>query len=116
MPTYVYECSNPAHHRFEKFQSFSEPPVAECPSCGASVRRVIYPAGVIFKGPGFYKTDNAPNAATASGDDKPAEDGKAEKPVEGTAKPADGAKAPAEAKKPDDAKAESSKPAASAAE
>ncbi len=72
MPTYDYECNGDAHHRFEQFQRFSDPPVAECPECGAPVRRVIHATGVIFKGPGFYKTDNAPKS-TASDDAPPAE-------------------------------------------
>lgn len=65
MPTYDYECNGEARHRFEQFQRFSDPPVAECHVCGASVRRVIHATGVIFKGPGFYKTDNAPKSAKA---------------------------------------------------
>lgn len=68
MPTYEYECHGTAQHRFEKFQRFSEPPVQACPECGSLVRRVIFPAGVIFKGPGFYKTDARVAAKT---DDKP---------------------------------------------
>ncbi len=65
MPTYDYQCDGPQHHRFERFQRFSEPPVTVCPECGAEVHRVIHPVGVLFKGPGFYKTDNAPKAAKA---------------------------------------------------
>jgi predicted nucleic acid-binding Zn ribbon protein len=29
-----------------------------CPECGGRVRRLIQPAGIIFKGKGFYVTDN----------------------------------------------------------
>jgi putative FmdB family regulatory protein len=65
MPTYDYQCDGPQHHRFERFQRFSEPPVTVCPDCEAAVHRVIHPVGVLFKGPGFYKTDNAPKAAAA---------------------------------------------------
>jgi putative FmdB family regulatory protein len=72
MPTYEYECESPPHHRFEQFQRFSDPPVETCPACGATVHRVIHATGVIFKGPGFYKTDNAPKAATVAKDAKPA--------------------------------------------
>ena len=66
MPTYEYECESPQHHRFEQFQRFSDPPVETCPACGATVHRVIHATGVIFKGPGFYKTDNAPKATAAA--------------------------------------------------
>lgn len=57
MPTYEYECLS-CGHRFEKRQRFSEDPVAECPECGCQVRRVLYPAGIIFKGSGWYITDS----------------------------------------------------------
>ena len=40
----------------------SDDPLKECPSCGSEVRRVIYPAGVIFKGTGFYITDSRKSA------------------------------------------------------
>ena len=33
-------------------------PLSECPSCGAAtMRKLIAPAGVIFKGSGFHKND-----------------------------------------------------------
>lgn len=94
MPTYDYECEGQGRHRFERFQRFSDPPVQECPECGLPVRRVIYPVGVLFKGPGFYKTDNAPKAATATEDG--AKDGDAK--GDGAEKPAGAAKPAAESK------------------
>ncbi len=57
MPTYEYECDD-CHHRFEKKQSFDARPIAKCPRCGGRLRRVFHPAPVIFKGSGFYITDN----------------------------------------------------------
>jgi putative FmdB family regulatory protein len=56
MPIYEYECTT-CGHRFEVKQRFSDEPVASCPSCGNAVRRLLYPAGIIFKGSGFYITD-----------------------------------------------------------
>jgi putative FmdB family regulatory protein len=57
MPTYEYEC-NRCGHRFEVFQSMSEPPRKRCPRCRGAVRRLIGTgAGMIFKGSGFYVTD-----------------------------------------------------------
>ncbi len=56
MPTYEYRC--PEGHEFEVFQKMSEPPVADCPSCGAEAERLMSTgAGLLFKGPGFYITD-----------------------------------------------------------
>ena len=57
MPTYEYQCKTCGHH-FDRVQRFSDDPVKECPDCGAEVRRVIHPAGVIFKGAGWYITDS----------------------------------------------------------
>ncbi len=31
---------------------------APCPSCGAAAARQFFPAGIVFKGSGFYKTDS----------------------------------------------------------
>ena len=35
-----------------------EPGPARCERCGGELRRVIYPAGIIFKGSGFYRNDS----------------------------------------------------------
>jgi predicted nucleic acid-binding Zn ribbon protein len=39
-------------------QRMSEDPLTECPECDGKVHRVIQPVGIIFKGSGFYITDN----------------------------------------------------------
>jgi putative FmdB family regulatory protein len=57
MPIYLYECDS-CGIRFERLQRFSEEPLTECPECDGRVHRVIQPVGVIFKGSGFYITDN----------------------------------------------------------
>jgi putative FmdB family regulatory protein len=57
MPTYDYECTK-CGHRFEKFQSMSDPLVKTCPKCKGKVKRLIGAgAGLLFKGEGFYITD-----------------------------------------------------------
>jgi putative FmdB family regulatory protein len=63
MPTYVYECGD-CGVRFERLQSYSDPTLKECPECAGHVHRVIQPVGVIFKGSGFYVTDNKSKSST----------------------------------------------------
>jgi predicted nucleic acid-binding Zn ribbon protein len=52
-------------------------PVKVCPECGGDVHRLIQPVGIIFKGSGFYVTDNRAKSSTATpgsvkkSDDKP---------------------------------------------
>lgn len=67
MPTYVYACDT-CQVQFEKFQSFHDEPLRECPSCQSAVRRVLQPAGIVFKGSGWHITDykGSSNAVTSS--------------------------------------------------
>ncbi len=65
MPLYEYQCKE-CGLRFERRQSFSEPPVSICPECEGEVVRLIQPAGIIFKGSGFYVTDNRAKSSTAT--------------------------------------------------
>jgi putative FmdB family regulatory protein len=52
MPTYEYECDQ-CGHRFERFEKMSAQPLAECPECGSSVRRLFGSGGgVLFRGRG----------------------------------------------------------------
>ncbi len=60
MPIYVYRCEK-CGLQFEKFQHFNDEPVKVCPECGGPVHRVYQPVGIIFKGSGFYVTDNRSN-------------------------------------------------------
>jgi len=57
MPIYEYRCES-CGYQFERMQSFSAEPLRECPRCQGTVHRVISPVGIIFKGSGFYITDN----------------------------------------------------------
>jgi putative FmdB family regulatory protein len=66
MPTYDYLCQT-CSHRFETWQKMTDEPLTTCPECGSHIRRVLYPAGVVFKGSGFYKTDHGNTSAMASG-------------------------------------------------
>ena len=66
MPTYEYLCRE-CSHRFETWQKMTDEPLTICPECGGPIRRVLFPAGIVFKGPGFYKTDHS-NSASAVGE------------------------------------------------
>src|SRR5260370_15300176 len=56
MPTYEYECDK-CKHKFEVFQSMTEPPRKRCPKCRGKVRRLVSGgAGIVFKGSRFYAT------------------------------------------------------------
>ena len=57
MPTYEYRCTSCEEH-LEVVQSFSDKPLTKCPHCKGQLRKVFSPVGIVFKGSGFYKTDN----------------------------------------------------------
>ena len=57
MPTYEYECTACGQH-IEVFQRISEEPLKICGVCGGALRKVFHPAGIVFKGSGFYATDS----------------------------------------------------------
>ena len=57
MPTYEYLCGNCG--KFEEIQSIKSSALTECPTCHGNVKRIISGGnGMIFKGSGFYQTDN----------------------------------------------------------
>ncbi len=64
MPLYEYQCQE-CGLRFERRQTFAEDPVKTCPECAGPVVRLIQPAGIIFKGSGFYVTDHRSKSSTA---------------------------------------------------
>jgi putative FmdB family regulatory protein len=70
MPTYVYECSN-CNDVFEVEQRITENPLDEC-RCGSkgTVKRLIQPVGVMFKGGGFHINDYASSSAPAQSEAK----------------------------------------------
>ena len=68
MPTYEYACTSCGQH-VEIFQRLAEPPLETCVACGGHMRKVFFPAGIVFKGSGFYATDSrAKSNASASSD------------------------------------------------
>lgn len=72
MPIYEYECLT-CGTQFEKRQSFSDAPEAECPNGHNDTRRLLATPTIVFKGSGFYVTDNrskAKNGVNRSTDTK----------------------------------------------
>lgn len=92
MPVYTYRCEN-CGIQFEANQKFTDSPLTRCPECGKkSLRKVYQPVGIIFKGSGFYATDNrSPSGASrfnSHGENKASEEKSTDnKPAE--SKPAD---------------------------
>jgi putative FmdB family regulatory protein len=64
MPLYEYQCED-CGVRFEYRQSINDEALEICPECGGAVHRLIQPVGIIFKGSGFYVTDNRGKSSTA---------------------------------------------------
>lgn len=65
MPIYGYRCSN-CGHQLETMQKVSDKPLTVCPKCQGKLTKLVYPAGVIFKGSGFYSTDYKGSGKSAS--------------------------------------------------
>lgn len=57
MPTYEYRCMS-CGTRFDVFQRLDQDPLRICERCGGELRKVFHPAGIVFKGSGFYATDS----------------------------------------------------------
>jgi putative FmdB family regulatory protein len=65
MPVYTYRCSN-CGVEFDHQQKFNEKNLTRCPECGKKkLNRVYRPVGVVFKGSGFYVTDNRSKASAS---------------------------------------------------
>ncbi len=81
MPTYVYHCST-CDKTYEIEQRITEDALTDC-QCGGkrSMKRVIQPVAVAFKGAGFHINDYAAKPAPESSTESKAET-KAESPTE----------------------------------
>lgn len=65
MPIYEYECSECGLY-FEKLQKFGDPAPETCPNGHTQVHRLLSQPTIIFKGSGFYVTDNGRSSRTAA--------------------------------------------------
>lgn len=66
MPTYQYQCRE-CNYDFDVVQKFSDSALTQCPQCSGSLRKVFSPVGIVFKGSGFYSTENNTKGATSVG-------------------------------------------------
>jgi putative FmdB family regulatory protein len=65
VPTYSYACTE-CDNRFDAVQAFTDDALSECPKCDGRLRKLFGKVGVVFKGSGFYRTDNRESAKAAS--------------------------------------------------
>lgn len=72
MPTYEYACTA-CGERTEARQSFTDPPLTECPHCRGKLRKLYSPVGIVFKGSGFYSTDAKKSSSSSSSSDSKSE-------------------------------------------
>lgn len=88
MPTYVYECKK-CEKVFETQQSITSEALRDC-QCGGhgTLRRLIQPSAVMFRGAGFHINDYAP--ASPSKDDST----DSQKPATPAAEPVETSKPP----------------------
>jgi putative FmdB family regulatory protein len=71
MPVYEFYCDE-CGCRFEEHRELKQRSACPCPECGESARKVFRAVGIIFKGSGFYVTDNRkPEEKSKAGSDVP---------------------------------------------
>ena len=100
MPTYQYRCTS-CDRELEVVQKFTDDPLTDCPECDGNLRKVFNAVGVVFKGSGFYATDNrSKGKAAAAKAEKSGEKSEksGEKSEKSESKPAADAKPKAESK------------------
>ena len=100
MPIYEYQCGH-CQHQYEKKEGFDAPVEQACPVCGGLARRLLHAPGIVFKGSGFYVTDNRKNHEWESAE----REAKEEKPPKKEATPKKEEAAAKEPKKKAPAKA-----------
>ena len=99
MPIYEYRCSK--GHQYERAEGFEAPSEHRCPSCSGRSRRLISLPAVIFKGSGFYSTDNRKSSFGGNGGGSPVSSGDALSKDNGSESKDNGSGSKAEAKTAD---------------
>jgi len=83
LPLYDYQCRQ-CHQVTEVRHGAREAYDGTCPACGGALGRVFNPAGIVFKGSGFYindsrKSSGPSESSSSSGSTPPASGGDAKK-------------------------------------
>ncbi|GAA1519675.1 hypothetical protein GCM10009677_61190 [Sphaerisporangium rubeum] len=65
MPTYQYACTA-CGEGLEVVQRFTDDPLTTCPQCQGQLRKVFSAVGIVFKGSGFYRTDNRSSSSSST--------------------------------------------------
>lgn len=81
MPTYQYAC-NDCGEQLEVVQKFSDDALTVCPNCEGNLRKVFSAVGIVFKGSGFYRTDNRSSSPTSTPATTPAKTSETPKSTE----------------------------------
>lgn len=76
MPTYVYQC-NDCDHTFEAFQRITDEPLNACEKCGGSVKKLLFPVGIVFRGSGFHVNDYGKHGKKSASESKEKTESKA---------------------------------------
>ena len=103
MPTYDYQCRS-CSRVIEVIHPMSEDGPSACEHCGGALRRVLFPAGIIFKGSGFYRNDSRASSDASTTSTKKSDSGSGggtDGPAGSTSQA--GASPPAVTKKPESA-------------
>jgi putative FmdB family regulatory protein len=85
VPIYQYHCAK-CNLKFELKQSFNDESIVACPKCQNEAQRLFSPVPVIFKGSGFYTTDNRKTVSEDTSGDKPVQVKKTETTVKDDSK------------------------------
>lgn len=64
MPIFEYVCED-CKKTAEIIHGSDESPEIKCSTCGKRTKKIFSPAGLVFKGTGFYKTDSRKNSCSS---------------------------------------------------
>ena len=88
MPVYAYRCQS-CGIEFEKQQKFTDKALTRCPECRkGTVKRLLQPSAIVFKGSGWYATDHRSASGQSSAKKDTSESGNAEKTEKSDSTPA----------------------------